>query len=171
MPCYTGTSSSRQSFDLWELWRCLFINTASPKTEWPAWVSYHTWLLCKLEQELLHCIPCIDIIKLELLCYSCWWWVSKQARPFALPNKGALSEYLQAKPCYQQGCFTASLSLWFCHSNQMNVWMLLSRCYVLQVAFALLGCIPGSIGLRGTFAPQGDEQDTVKVGPQSTQAP
>ena len=44
--------------------------------------------------------------------------------------------------------------------------MLLSRCYVLQVAFALLGCIPGSIGLRGTFAPQGDEQDTVKVGPQ-----
>lgn len=49
--------------------------------------------------------------------------------------------------------------------------MLLSRCYVLQVAFALMGCIPGSIGLRGTFAPQGDEQDTVKVGPQSTQAP
>lgn len=32
-----------------------------------------------------------------------------------------------------------------------------------KVAFALLGCIPGSIGLRGTFAPQGDEQDTVKV--------
>lgn len=35
---------------------------------------------------------------------------------------------------------------------------------LLQVAFALLGCIPGSIGLRGTFAPQGDKQDTVKVG-------
>ena len=33
----------------------------------------------------------------------------------------------------------------------------------MQVAFAILGVISGSVGLRGTFAPQGDNQDTVKV--------
>jgi hypothetical protein len=34
--CHAGTSSSGQPSDLWELWGCLFINTASPKTEWAA---------------------------------------------------------------------------------------------------------------------------------------
>ena len=33
----------------------------------------------------------------------------------------------------------------------------------MQVGFAILGFISGSVGLRGTFAPQGDNKDTVKV--------
>lgn len=35
--------------------------------------------------------------------------------------------------------------------------------FFMQVGFAILGFISGSVGLRGTFAPEGDNQDTVKV--------
>ena len=32
-----------------------------------------------------------------------------------------------------------------------------------QVAFRLLGCVPGHVGLRGRVQPLGDSRDTVKV--------
>ena len=42
---------------------------------------------------------------------------------------------------------------------------------LLQVAFAILGFISGSVGLRGTFAPQGDNKDTVKVSTETALCP
>lgn len=49
----------------------------------------------------------------------------------------------------------------------VQIWQhICMRCQLflfMQVGFAILGFISGSVGLRGTFAPQGDNKDTVKV--------
>lgn len=38
-----------------------------------------------------------------------------------------------------------------------------TKYFLMQVGFAILGSISGSVGLRGMFAPEGDNKDTVKV--------
>lgn len=90
-----------------------------------------------------------------------------------------MSKHLQARLCNKQGTCIVQLSVYSSTADtsilidtllapeQLFLVFLNFGCgtnvMFMQVGFAILGFISGSVGLRGKFVPQGDNKDTVKV--------
>lgn len=73
------------------------------------------------------------------------------------------TESLIIASTFEQHCFYVPDQPYLFVQTWQHIRMRCQFCLFMQVGFAILGFISGSVGLRGTFAPQGDNKDTVKV--------